>query len=172
VAPAQGGRPRSTADFACELDPTGLGDAGETLDLKARAAYRSRLREIDTELAEAERHNDLGRLDRLQREREALEAELSSAVGLGGRARRAASAAERARLNVTRAIKSAILRIDAIDPQPRWSSPAARADGNLLPLSSGPAGRGAVDSGWLTNTASNRDRQFVPDDDELSDREM
>jgi hypothetical protein len=118
VALAQGGRPPSTADFAfaCDLDPTGLGDAGETLDLKARAAYRGRLREIDAEQAEAEGHNDLGRLDRLHREREALEAELGGGVGLGGRARRAASAAERARLNVTRAIKSAILRIDATDP--------------------------------------------------------
>jgi hypothetical protein len=116
VALAHGGRPLGSASFACELDPTGLGDAGEALDLKARAAYRGRLREIDAELAEAERDNDLGRLDRLHRERDALEAELGGAVGLGGRARRAASAAERARLNVTRAIRSAIARIDATNP--------------------------------------------------------
>jgi hypothetical protein len=37
--------------------------------------------------------------------------ELSSAVGLGGRDRRAASAAERARVNVTRALKREIRRI-------------------------------------------------------------
>ena len=37
--------------------------------------------------------------------------ELSAAVGLGGRDRRAASAAERARVNVTRALRREIRRI-------------------------------------------------------------
>ena len=37
--------------------------------------------------------------------------EMARAVGLGGRDRRAGSAAERARLNVTRAIKSALQKI-------------------------------------------------------------
>ncbi|MFA9270806.1 MAG: transcriptional regulator, partial [Baekduiaceae bacterium] len=42
--------------------------------------------------------------------------ELSAAVGLGGRDRRAASDAERARVNVTRAIRSAVKRIADQDP--------------------------------------------------------
>ena len=42
---------------------------------------------------------------------EAIGDELSRATGLGGRDRKASSAAERARLNVTMAIKSALKRI-------------------------------------------------------------
>jgi hypothetical protein len=42
--------------------------------------------------------------------------ELSRAVGLGGRDRRAASAAERARINITRAIKAALERIAEHNP--------------------------------------------------------
>jgi hypothetical protein len=41
--------------------------------------------------------------------------ELAAAVGLGGRDRRAASNAERARVNVTRAVKKAIGRIEHED---------------------------------------------------------
>jgi hypothetical protein len=43
--------------------------------------------------------------------------ELSRAVGIGGRARHAGSAAERARLNVTRAVKSALRRIAESNPE-------------------------------------------------------
>jgi hypothetical protein len=42
--------------------------------------------------------------------------ELSRAIGLGGRDRRAASASERARINVTRAIKVALERIAEHNP--------------------------------------------------------
>jgi hypothetical protein len=47
---------------------------------------------------------------------ETLGRELSRAVGLGGRDRRAASASERARINVTRAIKIALERIAEHNP--------------------------------------------------------
>ena len=91
-------------------------DAGPLLDPQARAAYRARLADIDAELAEAEATNDLGRRERLGAERDALARELAAAVGLAGRERRAGSAAERARLNVTRAIKTALLRITSAHP--------------------------------------------------------
>ncbi len=101
---------------ALDLDAPGLavidkGDAGELLDDRARAAYRSRLIEIEEELAEAEAWNDPARLARARDEAEALRGELSRAVGLGGRARRAAGAAERARTNVQRRIVDAIRKI-------------------------------------------------------------
>jgi GAF domain-containing protein len=91
----------------------GLGDTGEWLDARARAAYRERLREIETERAEAERHGDLGRLERTSEEREALLAELVAAA----RGRRAASHAERARVSVTKAIRSALDRISEGHPE-------------------------------------------------------
>jgi hypothetical protein len=58
----------------------------------------------------------LATVDRLEEEIEALGRELSRAVGLGGRDRRAASASERARINVTRAIKIALERIAEHNP--------------------------------------------------------
>ncbi len=93
-----------------------LGDAGELLDAEARNAYRARLADLRDERAEAERFNDPGRLEKAEREIEMLTQELARAVGLGGRARRAGSAAERARLNVTRAIAAALRKIASEHP--------------------------------------------------------
>ncbi len=110
LASTDGGTPRAVARG--ELEPIdGLGDAGAILDPEAKAAYRARLTEIREELAEAERWNDPERVRRLEDERQALTDELAAAVGLGGRDRVAASAAERARVSVTRAIRSALARI-------------------------------------------------------------
>jgi hypothetical protein len=92
---------------------SGLGGAGERLDARARSAYRQRLHEIEAERAEAERHGDLGRLERASEEREALLAELVAAA----RGRRAASHAERARVLVTKAIGSALERISERHPE-------------------------------------------------------
>ncbi len=55
--------------------------------------------------------NDPGRAERLQQEIEFLTQELSSAFGLGGRARRAGSSAERARKAVSSRIGDSIARI-------------------------------------------------------------
>ena len=49
-------------------------------------------------------------------EMEFLTNELSGAKGLGGRSSKAASASERARVNVTRAIKTAMGRVGENDP--------------------------------------------------------
>jgi hypothetical protein len=88
-----------------------LGDAGELLDAQAKAAYKARLDELQAELDDAGRFNDAGRAARAGAERDFLVGELARAVGLGGRDRRAASHAERARLNVTRAIRAAIANL-------------------------------------------------------------
>jgi tetratricopeptide (TPR) repeat protein len=84
------------------------GDAGPMLDDEAKRAYRHRVDELREEIDEARRWNDPERAERAGAELESLTAELSRAVGLGGRDRRAASNAERARVSVTRAIRSAI----------------------------------------------------------------
>ena len=86
-------------------------DAGPLLDAQAKAAYRRRLGEIEEDLAEATSMADLGRIAQAQAEREFLVRELSRAVGLGGRDRRAGSASERARVSVTRAVRQALARI-------------------------------------------------------------
>ena len=63
------------------------------------------------EYGEAERFNDPGRATRDRAEIEILTEELARATGLGGRDRKAASAAERARANVTMASRAALKRI-------------------------------------------------------------
>jgi hypothetical protein len=86
-------------------------DAGEVIDAQARAAYKRRLRELQEELEEAQRFNDLGRTERLRDEMDSLVKELSGAIGLGGRRRKVGSTAERARINVSRAIAAVVKKI-------------------------------------------------------------
>ena len=100
-------------------DASGTG-ADEVLDQQARAAYRQRLTALDEELTEAEAWHDTERASRLRAEKDFLVRELAAATGLGGRPRRLGAESERARLNVTRAIRSAIARI-------RDRAPAAAA---------------------------------------------
>jgi class 3 adenylate cyclase len=91
-------------------------NAGEILDPQARAAYKQRLSELREELAEAQNFHDLGRSEQLAAEIDFLTHELASAVGLGGQARRVGSPAERARVNVTRAVKIALRKITEHHP--------------------------------------------------------
>ena len=102
------GAAAAQADGLHQISGTG-GD--EILDPQARQEYRRRLTELDADLAEAEQWNDTERASRLRAEKDFLIHELTAAAGLGGRPRRLGSEAERARLNVTRAIRSAISRI-------------------------------------------------------------
>jgi len=87
------------------------GDAGELLDDEARRSYQRRLEDLEETVAEAESFGDAARAARAREEIEMLGAELGRAVGLGGWARRAGGAAERARSAVQRRIKNAIDRI-------------------------------------------------------------
>ena len=92
-----------------------LGDAGEMLDDQAKVAYRRRLSELHEELEEAKETGNVDRAEHAEEEIEALTKELSRAVGLGGRNRRAASASERARQSVTKTIKAVLERIEQSD---------------------------------------------------------
>jgi tetratricopeptide (TPR) repeat protein len=93
------------------------GDAGAVLDEEAKRDYRRRMAELREELDEAERWNDPERAERAAAELDFVAAELSRAVGLGGRDRRAASSAERARVSVTRAIRSAMASVEERHPE-------------------------------------------------------
>jgi tetratricopeptide (TPR) repeat protein len=85
------------------------------LDDRAKAAYRSRISELREELDEAKKLGNVERAERAEEEIDALTRELSRAVGLGGRNRRAASASERARQSVTKTIKAVLDRIAESD---------------------------------------------------------
>jgi tetratricopeptide (TPR) repeat protein len=89
----------------------GVGDSGEMLDGRAKHEYQRKLIELRQDLEDARELGNSERRAQLESEIDFLARELSRGVGLGGRDRRAGSAAERARLNVTRTIKSAIDKI-------------------------------------------------------------
>ncbi|TNE43139.1 MAG: hypothetical protein EP343_34600 [Deltaproteobacteria bacterium] len=93
------------------------GDAGPVLDEQARRAYAARALELRQEIAEAEDNNDLGRLAKLNAEFELLTTELVLATGLGGRGKRAASVAQRARTSVKQAIRRAIAALKPSMPE-------------------------------------------------------
>jgi tetratricopeptide (TPR) repeat protein len=113
---AQPGADIHVLDLVAE-GPTLRSDApGDPIDTTARDQYRARLVEIERELSDADERADVARSERLGAERDALIAELSSAYGLGGRARRRSDSAERARSAVTQRIRDAITRIEAADP--------------------------------------------------------
>lgn len=99
------------------LAATRLGDAGPLLDDQAKASYRRRITEIDEDIAEADALNDDARRARAEAERDFLLRELSRAVGLGGRDRRAGAPSERARASVTRAIRYAVDRVREHHPE-------------------------------------------------------
>lgn len=93
------------------VDRRTLGDAGALIDPAARAAYRRRIEELRTEIDDALDEDRLDAAEALQAEVDQFVAQLAQAFGLGGRDRRAASAAERARLNVTRALRAATAKL-------------------------------------------------------------
>jgi AAA ATPase domain len=112
------GLPRAAEDLEkAGIQITGLGDAGEMLDDQAKVAYRRRLGELREELEEAKEAANVKRAEQAEAEIDALTRELSRAVGLGGRNRRASSASERARQTITKTIKAVIERIAQGDAQ-------------------------------------------------------
>jgi tetratricopeptide (TPR) repeat protein len=96
---------------AAGLPRSALGDAGEVLDARAKDAYRRRLAEIEDDIDQARSIGDAERAAQAETEHDFLVRELARAFGLGGRERRAASASERGRVAVTRAVRQAMTRI-------------------------------------------------------------
>jgi hypothetical protein len=90
---------------------------GALLDESAKRAYRERIAELEAEIEQARRWNDAERAASIEGELGALTHELAGALGLGGRDRRAASEGERARASVTKAVRSAMRRLDDQHPE-------------------------------------------------------
>jgi hypothetical protein len=111
------GRRASGGDSSDGPSSAFLRDAGEILDQRARAEYREELASLEGELEEARSFNDFERARTLEAEIAAISGELSRALGLGGRPRRAGAPIERARVSVTRTIRDAIRRLGALDPR-------------------------------------------------------
>lgn len=100
-----------------DVDRRRLGDAGEVLDSTARDAYRRRIEQLRAACDEALAVGDLDGAEAHQGEIDQLVAQLAAAFGLGGRERRTSSTVEKARLNVTRALRTAIRRVEEVLPE-------------------------------------------------------
>lgn len=87
------------------------------LDDAALDAIRQRARDIESDLAEAEAASDLGRLEGLRHEREALLDEVRSSVGLAGKSRNMNSAVERARKAVTARLRDTVTKMRVVHPE-------------------------------------------------------
>ena len=88
-----------------------IGGPAPTLDARARSEYRARLRDLQAELDDAERTNDLGRSERLSTEIGMVGQELTGSLGLGGRSRAVSGSTERARGPVRKNIRSVVEKI-------------------------------------------------------------
>lgn len=84
---------------------------GDVIDATARRRYEDRIRELQADIDEAEANNDHVRSERAQSEFDAIVDQLTSAVGLAGKARRGSSSVERARMAVTQRVRTTIKRI-------------------------------------------------------------
>lgn len=101
-------RPREPV-HALELAVATAADRG------LRVQWRARLDPLTDQLEDAERSNDVERATALRLRRQRIVAELAAASGIG-RAGRRGSPAEKARVNVTRAIQAAMARIEPCHP--------------------------------------------------------
>jgi non-specific serine/threonine protein kinase len=106
AAASRGGQPEAFLDSRASGGP-----AYQLLDTKAVASLKERLKELEEEIAESERWSDIERAAVCRDEMEAIAGRLAADVGLDGRSRSFVTDAERARVNVTKAIRLGIVRI-------------------------------------------------------------
>jgi tetratricopeptide (TPR) repeat protein len=94
-----------------QLHRFGSGDA--LSDRRARDEFRAEFRELERDLEGARKDNDLGRIERLEAERDGLLAHVRSLTTPRGADRRFASAEERARQAIKKTLAAALKRIRA-----------------------------------------------------------
>jgi predicted ATPase len=103
------------------LDLAGAGveqsSTGPVLDGTARRQYEDRIRELQEDIEDAERDNDLARVDKSQVELDIILDHLTASIGVGHKTRSAAgTTAERARSAVTHRIRGAIRQLAELHP--------------------------------------------------------
>jgi tetratricopeptide (TPR) repeat protein len=106
---------RGRANVSPDGTVSRAGDAGPVLDSTAKSAYRRRLEDLREEVEQAESFNDPERAAKAREEMDFLTQTLAGAVGFGGRDRKSASTAERARVAVTKAVRATLKRINELD---------------------------------------------------------
>ena len=110
-------RSPGTAVHVTELTGAPVTTTTADLDGTAVAAYRRRLLDIEEDLADADADHDTYRSEKLRIEQDFLIAQVTGAIGLGGRVRRSGDPTERARKAVTARIRDSIARITKVHPR-------------------------------------------------------
>jgi hypothetical protein len=90
---------------------------GALLDGRAMREYRCRIADLQEDIDEASANHDIERAARAQAELDALVEHLAAATGLAGTSRQFTGASERARVSVTKAIRSTINRLGTELPE-------------------------------------------------------
>jgi hypothetical protein len=118
LASAVAGHPVESRAALAEGDLVGSwpSEGAQVLDEQAKAEYGRRLEELEEELEQARDWGDAERTSRIEGELDLLTQELTRALGLRGRDRTFSSPAERARISVTKAIRTAIRLIEPQSP--------------------------------------------------------
>ena len=94
------------------------GADGTVVDREALTAYRQRVADLDDDIAEAERNNDMERQARAESDRAAILDELGRVTGTRGKSRAFSNhPAERARKAVSGRIRDAIRKLDPVLPE-------------------------------------------------------
>jgi hypothetical protein len=104
--------------FHCtELMDAVVIERGERLlDAEAKRQYQMKIREIHSEISDAESCNDYVRSAALHQEYDTLVDHLSKSLGIRGAAREAGNTVERARSAITWRIRSAISKLEKVSP--------------------------------------------------------
>jgi predicted ATPase len=102
------------------LDLVGAGveapSTGEVIDATARRNYEQKIRDLQSEIDEAESNSDYARAYKHQAELDTLIDHLTAALGHGNRTRRAAGSTERARSAVTHRLRTTIRQLGRLHP--------------------------------------------------------
>ncbi len=91
-------------------------DAGAVISPEAKTQYKLRLEKLEEEKETAKALNDIELLGKIEAERDLILEQLSSAYGLGGRARKVDSRMERIRKRVGENIRNTLKRIKELHP--------------------------------------------------------
>jgi non-specific serine/threonine protein kinase len=98
-----------------DLSDDDTSGTGALLDPQAKRDYRKRIEDLEEDIEEAERNNNLAAAANAREELQFLKSQLSEAFGLGGQPRPVGSPAENARKSVSEAIRRALKNIRSMD---------------------------------------------------------
>jgi hypothetical protein len=112
-------------------DAFSSGNEGEMIDDQALVDYRNRIKIINEKIEDAEEIGDIDVREKLLQERDFLVKEINTSLNNKGKQRKFSSAAEKARQAVSKAIKRALISLNATHPELYEHFKSSLSVGNL-----------------------------------------